>query len=122
MIESSDCVNNYAHRGFIAIPSHMIAASKEPPRLDFEEEMFHTERKGERQSDNPLKITRKEAAFDNHRIQIQKICACKLLQHMKLQFQVTFSIIHLIISLPQPSFVRSLTAKEHPHFGKHRKC
>jgi len=104
MIESSDCVSNYAPRGFIAIPSHMIAApaGKELPRLDFEEEMLHTaERKGVRQSDSPMKRSRKEAAFDNHRIQIQNICKCKLLlQHiMKLQFQVTsFSIIHLIIN------------------------
>ena len=56
----------------------MTAASKEPPRLDFEEEMFYTEIKGDRQSDNPMEITRKEAAFNNHRIQIQKICKCKL--------------------------------------------
>jgi len=64
----------------------MIAApaGKELPRLDFEEEMLHTaERKGVRQSDSPMKRSRKEAAFDNHRIQIQNICKCKLLlQHI----------------------------------------
>jgi len=76
MIESNDYTENHGRRGFIALPAHMNGGrtGKELPRLDFELlEMNHNER-GQRQSDCPGKRTRKDSAFDNHRIQIQQLC------------------------------------------------
>ena len=130
MIESNDYTENHGRRGFIALPAHMNGGrtGKELPRLDFELlEMNHNER-GQRQSDCPGKRTRKDSAFDNHRIQIQQLCKCKfyigglrrsipkpLSGHPILNTTMCY-VLHYV----QHSFVQSPTAKERQRSGKHR--